>query len=140
MAGKSKGNDAVTVVVTMVVLIGLIVGGVFLLRKSGSDAGGPCTDNVGCKPGLHCYEKVCRTECTSDADCASGLACANFDQIREGLFGQDTNKNVFQLCVPPIAPKIKLPPLPPMPGIPTIRFGAPGATPSAGGASSSSPR
>ena len=125
MAEKAKSKDAVAVVVTLIVLAGLIGGGVFLLRKNGSDAGGPCTDSAGCKPALHCYEKVCRAECKSDSDCASGLECASFDQISEGLVSKDTIKDAFQLCVPPIAPKFKLPPLPPMPSAPTLKFGAP---------------
>jgi hypothetical protein len=56
---------------------GLISLLVFFRHIFGSDVGGSCTDDSGCKPDAVCISKKCYRSCKTDGDCGAGFACGS---------------------------------------------------------------
>jgi hypothetical protein len=95
---SSPTRNAVVGLVTLVAVIGAVLGGVFLYRRSaGSEIGGKCTENFDCKPGGICIGKRCRQGCKADEDCPGGWSCRNTDVWVSGrdTFKADTRRICF---------------------------------------------
>ena len=72
----SQKKQNLVALITLVIVIGLIVGGVYGGRMLwGSDVGGKCDEDFSCKPGNMCISKRCRQKCKADGDCQAGWMC-----------------------------------------------------------------
>lgn len=95
-----KNNDSVVALITMVVLIGAILGGVLLYRNlSGSGVGAECHDTVACHSGLHCVENVCQPSCEATSDCPAKMSCQEFE-TKKNKIGVEYTVSTFKACVP----------------------------------------
>jgi hypothetical protein len=95
-----KNNDAVVALVTMVVLIGAILGGVLLFRRtSGAAVGEECHDTVACHSGLHCVEHACQPACEATSDCPARMSCQEFE-VKKDKLGVEYTVSSFKACVP----------------------------------------
>ena len=99
----NKKSDALAVVVTLVVLVGVIVGGALWFRScQGGKMGAACSEgNLGCKPGFFCALNVCTAKCSSDRDCLDGWQCGDLEVTHIVGPGIETGKNVIRACLPP---------------------------------------
>jgi hypothetical protein len=62
--------------------LGLFMAGLIMLLVEfralfGSDVGGKCDDESGCKPNAVCISKRCFRSCKTDGDCVDGWRCGN---------------------------------------------------------------
>jgi hypothetical protein len=99
-----KKGDALAAVITMVVLIGLIVGGALWYRScQGGTMGTKCTEGgLGCKPGFFCALDVCTTECKSNSDCTvEGWTCGTIERKSVVGGGLEVGKDTIRACLPP---------------------------------------
>jgi hypothetical protein len=104
MAGSK--SDSLAAVITLVVLVGLIVGGAFWYRScQGGKMGAQCTEgNLGCKPGFFCALDVCTAKCSSNGDCAEGWTCGDLEVKHIlGPSEVEVGKDVIRACLPPRA-------------------------------------
>jgi hypothetical protein len=97
---QSNARQAIVGLVTLAVVVGGILGGVYLYRRSaGGDIGAKCEDNFSCKPGGICISKRCQQGCKKDDDCPAGWSCRNADVW---VSGRDTLKaDTRRICFSP---------------------------------------
>jgi hypothetical protein len=102
MAGSK--NEALPAILTLVVLVGLILGGVFWYRScQGGGMGTACTEGgIGCKPGLFCALHVCTAKCSANSDCLNGWTCGDLEvKHTVGPSGIEAGRDVIRACLPP---------------------------------------
>ena len=72
----AKKKTGVLGIVFLVLFIGGLIGLAVKFRAIfGSEVGGECTDDNGCKPDAVCISKKCYQACKTDADCKDGWSC-----------------------------------------------------------------